>query len=49
MKKLSLLAGLVLALAVAAGAYALAGKRGEDGGRMTGYAEAPSISTAAVG
>lgn len=50
MKKLSLLAGLVLALGLAAGAYALAAKRGDNGGaKLIGYSEVPAVSTAAVG
>lgn len=50
MKKVSLLAGLVLALGLAAGAYALAGKKGDNGGaKLIGYSEVPAVSTTAVG
>lgn len=50
MKKLSLLAGLVIALGLAAGAYALAGKRGDNsGGKLNGFSEVPANSTTGVG
>lgn len=50
MKKVSLLAGLVLALGLAAGAYALAGKKGDNGGgKLTGFSEVPANSTTGAG
>jgi CHRD domain-containing protein len=51
MKKFSLLAGLVLALGLATGAaYALAGKKGDNGGaRLIGFSEVPANSTTGVG
>jgi CHRD domain-containing protein len=51
MKKLSLLAGLVLALGLAAGAaYALAGKKGDNSGaKLNGFSEVPANSTTGVG
>lgn len=50
MRKLSLLAGLVLALGLAAGAYALAGKKGDNsGGKLIGFSEVPANSTTGVG
>jgi CHRD domain len=51
MKKLSLLAGLVVALGLAAGAaYALAGKKGDNSGaKLIGFSEVPANSTTGVG
>jgi CHRD domain-containing protein len=50
MKKLSLLAGLALALGLAAGAYALAGKKGDNSGaKLIGFSEVPANSTTGTG
>ena len=50
MRKLVLLAGLGGVLLLAVGSYALAdGGSNDAGGRLTGYQEVPSVSTAASG
>jgi hypothetical protein len=50
MKKLSLLAGLVLTLGLAAGAYALVGKKGDNSGTgLNGFGEVPANSTTGTG